>query len=120
MQRGRIIGILWLALLMFLALLPEPFKGRVATFGFGHKCAHIAVFTVAFLLIATRLKGWGQPAILGLLLLVFGSALELLQTRVYHIPIEYSDISANAAGILLGFLSRTIWRSNAARDGLEL
>ena len=120
MQLGRIIGIMWLALLMFLALLPEPFKGRFATIGVGHQFTHIAVFTVAFLLMATRLKGLGQPAILGLLLLLFGSALELLQTRVYHIPIEYSDISANAAGILVGFLSRAIWRANAARDGLEL
>jgi len=120
LRLGRITGIFFLALLAFVALLPGPVKGRIATSGLAHECSHIAVFSLAFLLTAAGSKRMRESAVLVFLLFAFRSILEFMQTQVYGIPIEYRDISANAAGLLVGFLSRTIWRANAAQDELEL
>jgi hypothetical protein len=102
------MGVLLVLLLAVLALLPEPFKGRTATSGLVHECGHVFVFSLAFLLTSMGSRGTREFAILAVLL-TFGFGLELLQSRVYHIPIEYRDISANFSGVLLGFLGRSIW-----------
>ena len=97
-----------LALLALLAALPARFRGWFATYGLLHACAHIAVFYVAFLAMALRAKSGRDAAFLGCLLLSYGAALEALQTVLFHIPLEYSDVLADAAGVALGMLSKSV------------
>ena len=107
----RLAGIVFLALLAFFALAPSPFsKGRFATFGLLHAALHAALFFVSFHLIAAGARRSGG---LALLLLAFGAALEFLQTRRYAIWLEYRDIFADAAGILLAYITRSIWIMDA-------
>jgi hypothetical protein len=108
MSRLRLTGMILLALIAVLALLPGPVKGRLATFGAVHDCAHGAVFGVAFLLIAANSKT-RSAAVAAIALLAFGAALELMQTHVYGTWLEYRDITADAAGIMLAVVSRSLW-----------
>jgi VanZ family protein len=106
------LGILFIALLACFALLPGPaVKGRFATSGPWHACAHMAAFYIAFLLIAAGSRVAKRSVVAGFFLLAFGVAIEFFQTRVYGTRIEYRDIIADTTGILLGFLSRSIWVS---------
>src|SRR5277367_5488027 len=115
-RRGHIVNILrsrpaafaYLSMLALLAALPARFRGWFATYGLVHACAHIAVFYVAFLVTVLRAKNGRDVAFLGCLLLSYGAALEALQTALFHIPLEYSDVLADAAGVALGMLSRSV------------
>jgi hypothetical protein len=106
--RSRPVAFACLALLALLAALPAPFRGRFATSGLVHACAHIAVFYVAFLVTVTRAKSGRDTAISGCLLLSYGAALEVLQTALFHIPLEYADVLADGAGVALAILSKSI------------
>jgi hypothetical protein len=106
--RSRPAAFACLALLAVLAALPAPYRGRFATSGFVHAWAHIAVFYAAFLVTVPRAKNGRDTAILACLLLGYGAALEILQTALFHIPLEYSDVLADAAGVALGILSKSI------------
>lgn len=103
------VGAAYLALLALLALLPQPWKGRLATHGYVHDGAHVLAFTAAFLLQTWRRKSRANASRIGLLLLLFGALLEGLQTRVYGNSFEYRDVIADATGIALGFLMRSMW-----------
>jgi hypothetical protein len=115
-QCGNIVSVLhsWptvfacLVMLALLAALPARFRGWFATYGLVHACAHIAVFYVAFLVTVLRAKNGRDTAFLGCLLLSYGAALEALQTMLFHIPLEYSDVLADAAGVALGMLSKSV------------
>jgi hypothetical protein len=114
---SRPVALACLALLALLAALPAPFRGRFATSGLVHASAHIAVFYVAFLVTVPRSRNGRHTAILGCLLLSYGAALELLQTFLFHIPLEYADVLADAAGVALGILSRSIAKGYGANRG---
>jgi len=118
LSRFRLAGILFLGLLAFFALVPTPFsKGRLATFGLAHYCLHITAFCVAFHLLSSGAEGGRRLAAVAALLVAFGAAVEVLQTRRYGTGIEYPDIAANAAGVLLGYVSRWFW-TNRVPDTL--
>jgi hypothetical protein len=106
--RSRPVAFACLALLALLAALPAPFRGRFATSGLVHACAHIAVFYLTFLVTVPRANNGRDTAILGCLLLSYGAALEMLQTLLFHIPLEYADVLADAAGVTLGIMSKSI------------
>jgi len=89
------------------SLLPQPWKGRLATFGPLHDCAHIAVFFLASVLTMRRLWKMRELPIASSILGLFGVALEVLQTRVYHNRLEIYDILDDLAGIALGVLGST-------------
>jgi len=114
--RSRPAAFACLALLALLASLPGPFRGRFATSGMVHACAHITVFYLTFLVTVPRAKSGREAAILGCLLLSYGAALELLQTILFHIPLEYADVLADAAGVALGFLSKTMAEGRRANQ----
>ena len=87
-----------------LSLLPEPWKGRLATHGAVHDLAHIAAFlavTVFTIRPVRDIRKW-PAASAGLFL--FGFILEILQTHVYRNRLEWSDILDDLAGIALGIL----------------
>jgi VanZ family protein len=100
----RMMGIVVLAAIGFLSLLPEPWKGRTVTFGAFHDCAHIAAFLVAFVLITWQVRSMRLAVRAAFLLLAFGGLLEFFQTRVYGNHLEYQDIVADAAGLAIGLL----------------
>lgn len=96
-----------LAAIAVMSLLPQPWKGRLATFGPLHDCAHIAAFFLACLLTLRPGKHLRHAILAGAALWFFGIALEVLQTRFYHNRLEISDILDDLAGIALGVLIRT-------------
>jgi hypothetical protein len=65
-------------------------------------------FLRGVLVTVPQAKSGRDTAILGCLLLSYGAALEMLQTALFHIPLESSDVLADAAGVALGILSRSI------------
>ncbi|HLK51577.1 MAG TPA: VanZ family protein [Bryobacteraceae bacterium] len=114
MSLPRAIGLLSLTLLTVLALLlPAPYKGKTATFGLMHPAAHIVVFFLLYLCISAGSSTARQSAVVLLFLLAFGAALEFLQTRVYGTPLEYRDISADAAGAMLAFIFHSARRPSS-------
>lgn len=108
MNPVRILGLGVLATIASLALMPQPWKGHLATFGMLHDCAHVAAFLVACILTTWRVRRSGIAVRTGLLILSFGILLEFLQTRVYGNAFEYQDLVADAAGIATGLLFRNI------------
>lgn len=92
--------------LAFFALLPQPWKGRLALHGYLHDLVHLLAFAGAFLILALGRRRRSTLYVTGLLLVVFGAALEWLQTRVYSNPFEYLDVVSDAAGVALGLLIR--------------
>jgi hypothetical protein len=102
----RAIGIAVLAAVAVLALLPQPFKGLLATYGVVHDLLHAAVFCAATLLTTWRIRnGWSAAAI-GIGILAFGVLLEFLQTRVYGNWFEYRDVVTDAVGMVVGVAAR--------------
>ncbi|MDR3701285.1 MAG: VanZ family protein [Candidatus Sulfopaludibacter sp.] len=108
MNPSRLAGIGMLALIACFALLPQPWKGRLATFGMVHDCAHYAAFLAACILTTWRVRSAGMAARTSLLILLFGILLEFLQTRVYGNHFEYLDVVADAGGVATGLLFRNI------------
>jgi hypothetical protein len=108
MSPSRLAGIGTLALIACFALLPQPWKGRIATFGMLHDCAHYAAFLAACTLTTWRVRSTGMAARTALLILSFGILLEFLQTRVYGNHFEYLDAVADAGGVATGLLLRNI------------
>lgn len=105
----RIAGLVFLALMAILALLPGHVKGRYATVGAIHECLHLAVFCLAYLLLIAGSKGSKESAVVSILLAIFGITLELFQTRAYGTNLELHDVAANLGGIIAGYLTRSIW-----------
>lgn len=105
------LGAAFVAILAILALLPQPWKGRLATHGLVHVCAHVAAFSAAFFLNTWRQRDWTIVNLTAALLLLFALLLEALQTRVYGNIFEYRDVVADATGIVLGLLVRKIWET---------
>jgi hypothetical protein len=65
-----------LAAIAVMSLLPQPWKGRLATFGPFHDCAHIAAFFLACLLTLRPGKPLRHAVLSGAALWLFGIALE--------------------------------------------
>lgn len=97
--------------LVLFALMPQPWKGRLALHGYWHDLAHVLAFDTGFLI-----NTWGQrnrASIfrMGLLLVLFGAFLEWVQTRIYRNPFEYHDVVSDATGVALGLLVRSMWEA---------
>lgn len=112
-RRRRPAGFAFLCLMACFAVIPGQFRHWFATFGPAHAYVHIAVFCVAFLLTAKRFQSAGGTVVLVILLFIYGASLELLQSRIFKIRLEYGDVFSDATGILLGLLANSItgWRS---------
>lgn len=103
-----------LAAVAIASFLPQPWKGRLATFGPLHDLAHIAAF---FLLAVFTLKvSWStrKSLVAGGLLFVFGVTLETMQTRVYHNRLEVFDMLDDLTGIALASLLMAIFKTERA------
>jgi hypothetical protein len=94
--------------LAFFALLPQPWKGRLALHGYPHDLVHVLAFGGAFLILTVGTRRRATLYLNGLLLVFFGAVLEWLQTRVYRNSFEYHDVVSDAAGIALALLIRDI------------
>jgi len=110
---SRMAGIGTLALIACFALLPQPWKGRMATFGMVHDCAHYAAFLAACILTTWRVRSISVVARTAVMILSFGILLEFAQTRVYGNRFEYLDVVADAGGVATGVLLHNLrdeWR----------
>ena len=105
----RKVGLGFLAALFWLSLLPESIKGRLRMGEPVHVLAHVAAFTVAYLLTASLDRGAGRRNILqnvciAAALMFFGALIEFLEASLYRNRFEMRDVIADGAGILLGIL----------------
>lgn len=89
-----------------MSLLPAPWKGRFATRGPLHSLEHILAFCALYLLLSDRQSDWRIYSAAAIAVFAFGLLLEALQTRVYTIPIESTDVFYDALGVTLGLLAR--------------
>jgi hypothetical protein len=98
-----------LVLVAALSLLPQPWKGRLATVGLLHDGLHVGAF-FALAALTFKLPGtlWRSLRACGLLFL-FAVTLEFLQTRRYHNRLEIFDILADLTGIALAALIFAIY-----------
>jgi len=97
----RLAGLLLLAAIASLALMPQPWKGRLATHGLLHAASHAAAFLAAGFLLTWRAKRRQASFFVALLILGLGLLLEYLQTVIYR---NASSTAADAAGIAAALL----------------
>lgn len=100
-----------LATLALLALMPQPWKGRLALHGYIHDLSHVLVFSAAFLA-----NTWGRRSctvanLTAVALILFGGLLEALQTKVYGNLFEFHDLVSDVTGVALGLLIRNMWEA---------
>jgi hypothetical protein len=98
-----------LGTLALFALLPQPWKGRLALHGYLHDLAHVLAFHLAFLINTRGRRNLASISRIGVLLILFGALLEGLQTRIFGNSFEFHDVVSDAAGVALGLLVRSIW-----------
>ena len=95
--------------LALFALLPQPWKGRLALHGYVHDLAHVLAFHAAFLLNTRGRRNRASVSRTAVLLIMFGALLEVLQTRIFGNPFEFHDVVSDATGVALGLLVRSMW-----------
>ncbi len=93
---------LFLAMLAVVSVLPEPLKKLTSTHGLLHDGLHIAAFLAALLIAAGPSKSSNTLVLWAIVLMCFGTLLELVQTRIYNNPLEVRDILDDAVGIGAG------------------
>jgi hypothetical protein len=105
-SRRRTVALGMLLAMAAVSVLPPPWKGHFASYGLFHDGEHIAAFCAAFLLLLPGTATARREIRAGLCLFAFGFLVEALQSRVYGIRLEYTDIFNNGLGVAIGFLSR--------------
>lgn len=95
-------GWLGVALVVYFSLVPDPPQIDMAE---GDKVAHLAAYASLMLWFAQVTVGRTQRAILALLLLGLGVALELAQGLAGYRSMSLADLAANTAGVALGSLA---------------
>jgi len=105
LARNTLVG-----LIALLSILPGHWKAHLATTGALHDCVHIAAFFLLALLSIKRNAALKKVLLTCALLALFGVVLEFLQTRIFHIRLEVSDILDDCAGLFLGVVTSTMLR----------
>ena len=101
-HRWRVLLLLLIAAISFLALSPHPPTGLSTGWDkSNHALAFGSLGFCGFWCVATRRERW---ALLPLALLVFGGVIELLQLQVPGRSGEWPDLLADSVGIALGML----------------
>jgi hypothetical protein len=95
--------------LALFALVPGPWKGQFALHGYSHDVAHVLAFAAAFLLNTWRRRSGALVAATSVALILFGALLEALQVKIYHNAFEFHDVVADATGVVVGLLVRSLW-----------
>jgi hypothetical protein len=110
----RTVLFFWLATLLVLCVSPLPVKERLHTQGAFHDIAHVIAFSVTGILLAR------DPAVSRVrhlwVLSAFSLALltEWLEFSAYHMhKLEWHDVAADAAGILLAMILMR-WKAASA------
>lgn len=105
----------WLAAIAHLSFLPAPLKGQLDTKGPLHFPAHFAVFGIATLILWSGFKP--RRAFAGAVVGAYGFSIEWYQAWINGCPLEWDDVSADLAGVLVAavFLDRIALRRKSSR-----
>ncbi len=95
-------GWVGVALVVYFSLVPDPPQIDMEE---GDKVQHLAAYAGLMLWFAQVLAGRTQRAILALLLVALGIALELAQGLTGYRSMSLADMAANTAGVALGWLA---------------
>ncbi len=95
-------GWLGVALVAYFSLVPAPPQIDMEE---GDKVAHLVAYAGLMLWFAQVLAGRTHRAILALLLVALGVALELAQGLTGYRSMSLADMAANTAGVALGWLA---------------
>jgi hypothetical protein len=78
-----------------------------------HPLLHIASFAVLYLLTRNAFPAWLWHAFAGCVL--FGLALELVQSRLYVFSVEWADVATDALGVCIGSLALALYTIHKRR-----
>lgn len=106
MRLSQWAGLGFLAVVVVVGVMPQ-YRYLFQVYGFAHAALHVAVFCLAFWLIAGQ-RDRGRYALFGLGLLLTGLGIEGAQSRLYGTALEYSDVLYDAMGIALGISGRLL------------
>jgi len=111
----RLLVLCWLALITAVSLGPLEVKIALGTVGAWHNVMHLVVFFVTALLSLAGASSLRSRSSRVLLLLLFCSALELLEARIYHNPYEWRDLYFDSLGLCFGWIASILYHSAATR-----
>ncbi len=113
------LGLLLTLALLFAATLPEDRRSLIDTRGPLHPYLHIAAFTLVAFLAAWSTRSSAVRVLLCLGVTLLGCVTEITEWRLYHNPLEWTDIVLDAmgavAGIGLGALTVALQRVRRGR-----
>ena len=101
------VGWVLILLVVFFSLSPEP--PEVIEFEQGDKLGHLVAYLSLMLWFANIYSGRNQRISLSVAFFAMGAVLELLQGLSGYRTFQYTDMVANGAGILLGWLLAKTW-----------
>ena len=98
----RFIGLLWLAFVTVLSLIPLKYKYRAGTTGVFHSPGHFLIFLVTAMLLC-----WNSPNARSRFLrwagiCCFGIVIEILEWSTYHNVMEWRDVLIDIFGAAVG------------------
>lgn len=99
----------WLGLITALSLLPLRIKVAIGTVGSWHNAGHLLTFAATAALVLATASRATQRARRAILLVVFCSALEMLEAWLYHNRFEWGDLAIDSTGICLGWIAALLF-----------
>lgn len=102
-------GLFWLALTAVAVFSLLPLGGTLA-FAVSDKLQHLLAYAGLAALAATSYAGRQPVWLIGVGLLLFSGAIELLQGLSGYRYAEWLDLLANAVGVALGLAPAVLWR----------
>ena len=90
------------AALVFAATLPEERRSWIDTRGPLHPYVHVIAFTLIALLGACSARSAGVRVLLCAAVALLGCSTEVIESRMFHNPLEWADIILDAMGAVIG------------------
>jgi|SRR5580658_9753072 hypothetical protein len=109
----RWAGATWIVVLVLLSL--QPIRLRATVRGTtGHFFVHIVLFGSAAVLPLLLSENRVAEAVRAFSILCLAAAIEIAQSRIYHLKTEWSDLEFDCIGVLTVFVAIRFWRIRTA------
>ena len=96
------LGWVWIAAIVYLSLIPHP--PQPMHFEYSDAVEHALAYGLLMLWFSQVYQKLAHRIVLAILLIALGISMEFLQRMTGYRYFEYSDMLANSAGVLLGWL----------------
>lgn len=114
----RFVGLLWLAFVTFLSLMPLKYKYRAGTTGAFHNPGHFLIFVVTMILLCWHSPNFGSRFLRWIGICCFAIMIEILEWITYHNGMEWKDVRVDVFGAAIGLAVVTVipWISTGFRN----